>query len=413
LKTKFLATFDVPPNLKYHSFNLSISSLADHNGDISDAIDFILSMPCEKTTNINKALLDGLKVAGKMKSNNKIPFNMDQVVIFLTDGEATDGETDSKMISRNINDEQLWNLECQKIEVIMKNDAHESGIYEKHQYINGKTSWISKTNAIWYVPNYNSWAIGNLKDIGSTTREIASRSNTANQKSPYDVSNDDWFYVANGLYEAKKNQEWANRDLLAGNGVGAVFAAIFSFGITEMVHASTKEQIRKQANARLNRIRRGPVKNMSIRCVTDNEVNKVQIHGMAFGEDADWNLVQTIAEANQGYAKNISDFGRSYLQIEDFISRILAENIDKLDFKYKINGKQMEKNQLIRKGHDQSEYVVLGKLENGNEIQTVEIFVKDENDWIMKKIEVQSCLNTINERCIPKKNFHKSERNHE
>jgi len=74
---------------------------------------------------------------------------------------------------------------------------------------------------------------------------------------------------------------------------------------------------------------------------------------MAFGEDADWNLVQTIAEANQGYAKNISDFGRSYLQIEDFISRILAENIDKLDFKYKINGKQMEKNQLIRKGHEQ------------------------------------------------------------
>jgi len=48
---------------------------------------------------------------------------------------------------------------------------------------------------------------------------------------------------------------------------------------------------------------------------------------------------------------------------------------------------------------------VLGKLENGNEIQTVEIFVKDENDWIIKKVKVQSCLNTINERCISKKTF--------
>ena len=75
-----------------------------------------------------------------------------------------------------------------------------------------------------------------------------------------------------------------------------------------------------------------------------------------------------------------------------------AGNINKLDFKYKINGEQMEKNQLIRTGLDQSEYVVLGELKNGNEIQTVEILVKDENDWIIKKIEVQSCINTINER---------------
>ena len=37
---------------------------------------------------------------------------------------------------------------------------------------------------------------------------------------------------------------------------------------------------------------------------------------MAFGEDADWKLVQTISEANQGYANNISD--NSYLQIEKF-----------------------------------------------------------------------------------------------
>ena len=47
---------------------------------------------------------------------------------------------------------------------------------------------------------------------------------------------------------------------------------------------------------------------------------------MAFGEDADWNLVQTISEANQGYAEKITDFGRSYLKIEDFINKILGKN---------------------------------------------------------------------------------------
>jgi len=46
------------------------------------------------------------------------------------------------------------------------------------------------------------------------------------------------------LRDAKANQKWAYRDRLAGNGVGSWFAAIFSLGITEIVHASTKGQVR-------------------------------------------------------------------------------------------------------------------------------------------------------------------------
>jgi len=492
----------------------STYSLADHNGDVSEAIDFILSMPCERTTDINKALLDGLQVARKVKQSNEIPTNMDQVIVFLTDGEPTDGETNSNEISRNVNDKQFENLffhrltsiepisqdldcppdwwlvgeqcysfskenknyhaaekeckllgaklfepkdrrtnskvfqignsvsqtwnsnankwvffwvgihdaknegrfsylsnnntiqwsnwkpgepsnnfdtkqedcvyaysdgsgigkwndancdekseyicekpalkaECQNIELIMKNDAHDaqgskSGIYEIHQDVNGKKSWISSSNAIWYVPTYNSWAIGNLASIGSNSRVIASSSDTGD-KSPYDVSNDDWYYDENGWNKA-------NEDI-------------------------------------------------SIECVNDKGIKKVKIHGMAFGEDADWNLVQTISEANQGYAKKITDFGRSYLKIEDFINKILAGNIGQLEFKYKINGEDIEKNQLTRKGADPSEYVVIGEANDGNEIQTVEILIEDENDWIVNRIKVQSCQNTNNERCIPKKSF--------
>ena len=54
----------------------------------------------------------------------------------------------------------------------MKNDAYKNqddrdGIYTKYKTVNGKTSWVSGENAIWYNPNLNSWGIGALDDLGS------------------------------------------------------------------------------------------------------------------------------------------------------------------------------------------------------------------------------------------------------
>ena len=39
--------------------------------------------------------------------------------------------------------------------------------------MNGQTSWISDSHAIWYIPNWKQWAIGSLDDIGTTSRGIA------------------------------------------------------------------------------------------------------------------------------------------------------------------------------------------------------------------------------------------------
>ena len=38
--------------------------------------------------------------------------------------------------------------------------------------MNGQTSWISDSQAIWYIPKWKQWVIGSLDDIGTTSRGI-------------------------------------------------------------------------------------------------------------------------------------------------------------------------------------------------------------------------------------------------
>ena len=80
--------------------------------------------------------------------------------------------------------------------MILKNDVLVSkgslqGIYGVYQTTNGRTSWKSGSKAIWYIPDYDDWAIGELEDIGTTTREISAYDEQVDI-SPSDVPNDKW-----------------------------------------------------------------------------------------------------------------------------------------------------------------------------------------------------------------------------
>ena len=46
------------------------------------------------------------------------------------------------------------------------------GTYETSETINGKPSWISNDQAIWWVPEFSEWGIGHLDFIGSNTRAL-------------------------------------------------------------------------------------------------------------------------------------------------------------------------------------------------------------------------------------------------
>ena len=79
----------------------------------------------------------------------------------------------------------------------MKNDAlteqaQLKGIYKKYEVFNGKMSWISETDAIWFVSTPNCWGIGPLEKIGTNGHwKIAAKRGTGGD-SPLDVSDTNW-----------------------------------------------------------------------------------------------------------------------------------------------------------------------------------------------------------------------------
>ena len=74
---------------------------------------------------------------------------------------------------------------------VLANQGSLQGIYGVYQTTNGRTSWKSGSKAIWFVPDWNDWAIGELKNIGTETLEIKSNGDQGD-RSPSDVPNDEW-----------------------------------------------------------------------------------------------------------------------------------------------------------------------------------------------------------------------------
>ena len=77
------------------------------------------------------------------------------------------------------------------------------GIYQKSSTINGRESWISEFNAIWYSP-YGYWMIGPLNYIGTDYGGIfSSYANSC----PFYVQSEEWLYVGvNGWTSADTNE---------------------------------------------------------------------------------------------------------------------------------------------------------------------------------------------------------------
>ena len=83
---------------------------------------------------------------------------------------------------------------CETIVVALKENAYmaqwiRKGIYHKSSTINGRETWTSEFNAIWYVPEY--WMIGPLNNIGTNIGGIYSiYANTC----PFYIQSEKWLY---------------------------------------------------------------------------------------------------------------------------------------------------------------------------------------------------------------------------
>merc|ERR1711971_799226 len=77
-------------------------SIPEFDGNVNLAYDFILDMIASGGTNINDALLEALEICENVKVNEEIDSKTEQMIIFLSDGEASSGVTDSDQIKENV-----------------------------------------------------------------------------------------------------------------------------------------------------------------------------------------------------------------------------------------------------------------------------------------------------------------------
>ena len=93
--------------------------------------------------------------------------------------------------------------------MIVKNDPKiHHGINEGNynmdkNYVNGFRFWINGNRAIWHINEWNQWAIGDLKNVGSKYRGIRS---SVDAQCPEKVRNGYWdFSYKSKWYNAGSN----------------------------------------------------------------------------------------------------------------------------------------------------------------------------------------------------------------
>ena len=77
-------------------------SIPNNNGDVGPAYDFVLDLQVRGSTNINDALIEALNIAKQVKENEEIDSKTQQMIVFLTDGQPSAGETYGPKIKENV-----------------------------------------------------------------------------------------------------------------------------------------------------------------------------------------------------------------------------------------------------------------------------------------------------------------------
>ena len=101
---------------------------------------------------------------------------------------------------------------CPTLSVTMVNGASGSSgasqrqdIYEFSGTVNGKPSWESATNGIWYIPQFNEWAIGLKSYVGTYWRWLAAYENQG-RFHPNNIANDKWMYWTGSSWQSQQNE---------------------------------------------------------------------------------------------------------------------------------------------------------------------------------------------------------------
>ena len=93
----------------------------------------------------------------------------------------------------------IFTAQCENISVVLKNKTLEAqsriqDTYQLSGLIKGKTSWISKYQAIWYIPEIKDWIFGDLEDLGNNIPRIKSTGDQGSENFPYEIASDQFWY---------------------------------------------------------------------------------------------------------------------------------------------------------------------------------------------------------------------------
>merc|ERR1719166_471653 len=77
-------------------------SIPKNNGNVGPAYDFVLDLNVRGSTNINDALIEAINIAKQVKDRREIDEKTQQMIVFLTDGQPSAGETYGPKIKENV-----------------------------------------------------------------------------------------------------------------------------------------------------------------------------------------------------------------------------------------------------------------------------------------------------------------------
>ena len=145
--------------------------------------------------------------------------------------------------------------------------------------------------------------------------------------------------------------------------------------------------------------------------ITNNEVIKsnirkyneyqVPIYGLAFGDNADFDLIKDISTESGAFTKRIYESGNSFQQLVNYYKEISDPKLRNVNFQYIANGKKIPAKLVIgaeiENTYGKNEYVITGEFEDPNvkleqfEIVTIGEDATSPNGIYSRRLSIDPC----------------------
>merc|ERR1719510_1443650 len=127
-----------------------------------------------------------------------------------------------------------------------------------------------------------------------------------------------------------------------------------------------------------------------------NEELQVPIHSLAFGDNADFDLLKDISNENHGFAQRIYESGNSFEQIEDFFNGISDPKLKDVKFQYLYNGQRILPANLtsthIDHAFGKNEYVIAGTFEQVDTVPDIKLLIEANHGDFQQELIIHPCL---------------------